>query len=162
MKNVLLFGMILLTLSSCLKREQYPNRPDLEYLSHSFMSDTVITAEPIGQVNFRFTDGDGDLGLNQADTFGVHAIGAHYYYNLFVRYFEKKNGVFEEIIAPGSFNVRFVDLTPEGADKTLEGEMEVGVFDSGSEFDTVRYEMYIVDRALQHSDTISTPVIIRP
>ncbi|MGB0916592.1 MAG: hypothetical protein ACPGU4_03285 [Flavobacteriales bacterium] len=162
MKKVLFFGVIMLVLSSCLKREQYPNRPDLEYLSYSFTSDTIPSANPIGEVTFRFTDGDGDLGLNPADTFGVHAIGEPYYYNLFVRYFEKKNGVFEEIIAPGSFNVRFNDLTPEGADKTLEGEMQVGIFDSGSEFDTVRYEMYIVDRALQHSDTISTPVIVRP
>ncbi|MGB1318829.1 MAG: membrane lipoprotein lipid attachment site-containing protein, partial [Flavobacteriales bacterium] len=93
MKKVLFFGVIMLVLSSCLKREQYPNRPDIEYLSYSFTADTIPSANPIGEVTFRFTDGDGDLGLNPADTFGVHAIGEPYYYNLFVRYFEKKNGV---------------------------------------------------------------------
>lgn len=166
MRNGLLFGMMMLGLTSCFKRVEYPNRPDVEYISHELYNipDSIVTLEPIGAVTIGFTDGDGDLGLDENELSGPFALGEPYYYNLFVRYFEKENGVFQEVFGLDSsvYHVRFENLTPQGKDKTLEGEMEVGIFDTFTGRDTVRYEFFIVDRALQHSDTVSTPEIVKP
>ncbi len=144
-----------MTLGSCLPRNEYPNRPDIEYISHSLIPNPT-SPDSIGTVTFRFTDGDGDLGLNASDTFGLHANGEAYHYNLFIHHYQKQNGEYVEFIPlDAPFHVRFVNLTPKGADKTLEGEMEtrIGAF-LNSPYDTVQYEIFIVDRAHNHSDTI--------
>jgi hypothetical protein len=163
MRKGLLFVLVVVALSSCLKLESYPDRPDVTYIDHAIVPYATNLSDSLGYVRFEFTDGDGDLGLNQGDTFGDFAPDQQYYYNLFIRYFQKQNGSFEEIIPPGSPNVRFKNLTPSGADKTLQGEMAVGVYNSGVQAnDTIRFEMYIVDRALNHSDTLVTPEIVIP
>ncbi|MBL4586583.1 MAG: hypothetical protein JKX84_05960 [Flavobacteriales bacterium] len=164
MKKGLVLLSVVLLLGSCLKRNDYPNRPNIEFISYTLRTDIAVGGDSIGTVKFSFTDGDGDLGLNAKDTFGVNAPGQPYHFNLFIRHFQKQNGVYVEFVATNpSFNVRFKNLTPTGRDKTLEGEMDVGIGSQpGSPFDTIRYEMYIVDRALQHSDTIVTPDIILP
>lgn len=154
---------VALMVSGCLNREQFPNAPKLEYVGTVLNQNLLSEADSIGFVRFRFTDGDGDLGLNPADTTGQFAQGQTYYHNLFVHYFEKQNGHYVEFIPVFPFHSRFKDLTPKGGDKSLQGQMDVGVFARpGSSFDTVRYEIYIVDRALNHSDTIVTEDIILP
>jgi len=163
MRRLIVVGLVLMTMGSCLKREEFPDRPDLEFISVFLNPNPTNQTDSIGFVKFGFTDGDGDLGLNPSDTFGEFAQGQPYHYNLFIHYFEKQNGQYVEFEPLLPFHVRFDNLTPTGADKTLEGEMDVGIFvRPGTPFDTVRYEMYIVDRALQHSDTIVTPDIILP
>lgn len=163
MRKLLITGVGVLFLASCLKREDFPIRPQIEYISYTPNLNPVSAADSIGKVKFSFTDGDGDLGLGQGDTLAEFGIGQPYYYNLFVHYYEKQNGQYVEFVPVFPFHVRFQSLTPTGKDKTLEGEMEVGVYvRPGSPFDTVRYEMYIVDRALHFSDTIVTPDIVSP
>lgn len=160
----MLLCSVLLMLVSCLKRNEYPIRPKVEFIAFFLNANPELTTDSIGVVKFSFTDGDGDLGLPVSDTLGVFANGQPYHKNLFVRYFEKQNGIYvEDTTVTDLSSTRFISLTPTGSDKTLEGEMDVGVFASPfSPFDTVRYEIYIVDRALHHSDTIVTPDIINP
>ena len=159
MRKGLLFVLVVAGLSSCLKKREFPNRPALEFIS---IIAAVQPADSLGAIRFSFTDGDGDLGLNKGDTLNEFAPGQPYYYNLFVRYFEKKNGQFVEWVPPSPFfNARFKRLSSEGGSGALEGEMDYGfAARPGAPFDTIRYEIYIVDRALQHSDTIVTPDII--
>lgn len=149
--------------SGCLEREEFPVEPRLEYIGTVLNLNMVSQADSIGFVRFRFTDGDGDLGLNPNDTSGPFAPGQLYYHNLFVRYFEKQNGTYVEFTPVFPFHSRFRSLTPTGGDKSLQGIMDVGVFARpGTLWDTVRYEIHIVDRALHHSDTIVTEDIRLP
>jgi len=155
--------LLVVSLASCLKRENFPNRPQIEFLGFYPNPAAMGAGDSLGAVKFSFTDGDGDLGLNEGDTLGENAPSQPYFYNLFITYFEKQNGNFVEVVPPFPFHVRFKRLTSEGGGSELEGEMEVGVTARpGTPYDTVRYEMYIVDRALQHSDTIVTSDIIIP
>ena len=156
----LLFIVVLL--SSCLKQEDFPNRPDVNYIGFFPNPAATSKADSLGFVKFEFTDGDGDLGLSDADSEGEFALGEPYYYNLFVRYFEKQNGTFTEVVPPLPFNVRFKRLSSVGgSNSSIQGEMDVRVYaDITSTYDTVRYEMYIVDRAKQHSDTLVTEAIV--
>ncbi|MFC2175667.1 hypothetical protein ACFLR1_01685 [Bacteroidota bacterium] len=163
MRGLIVFGVLVLSLSSCFKRVDFPNQPQITFLGIVLNSSAVNQTDSIGFVKLAFTDGDGDLGLNAGDTLGLFAPEQPYYYNLFIHYFEKQNGKYVEFKPVFPFHVRFKSLTPEGADKSLEGEMEVGFFSRpGTPFDTVRYEIYLVDRAFHHSDTIVTPDIILP
>jgi hypothetical protein len=163
MRKGLLFGVVVVMFSSCLKKQDFPNRPDLELIG-VFSNPAALNAnDSLGFVKFNFTDGDGDLGLSAGDTLGQFAPDEQYYYNLFIHYFEKRNGVYEEFVTPLPLHVRFKRLEAVGGSGALEGEMDVRYFSRpGSPYDTIRYEMYIVDRALQHSDTIITPDIILP
>lgn len=159
MRSVVLFISLiaLVVWTGCLKREEFPNEPKLEYIGFVPNPNPTSQADSIGFVRFRFTDGDGDLGLNPADTFGDFAQGQFYYHNLFVHYLEKQNGEYVEFVPVFPFHSRFRSLTPSGGDKSLQGIMDVGVFARpGTQWDTVRYEIFIVDRALNHSDTIVT------
>jgi len=60
-------------------------------------------------------------------------------------------------------NARIPVLTPDGSNKSIKGEIEdtLFIYNYESEFDTIMFEAYIVDRALHKSNTIETPIIIR-
>lgn len=151
--------LIVVGLASCLKREEFPNRPDLEFIG---IIAAVQPADSLGVIRFSFTDGDGDLGLDAGDTLNEFASGEPYHFNLIARYFDKRDGEYVEWIPPTPLlNARFKRLSSEGGSGALEGEMDYGfAARPGAPFDTIRYEIYIVDRSLQHSDTIVTPDII--
>lgn len=161
MRKVLSLFILIGLFSSCLKREEFPNRPDVEYVGFFPNPNATSKADSVGFVRFNFTDGDGDLGLNKGDTLGEFASDLPYHYNLFIRYFERQNGDFVEVVPPGNINVRFKRLSSEGGNGSIQGFMDVRTFvSSASPYDTVRYEMYIVDRALNHSDTLVTEPLV--
>lgn len=161
MRKGILLLFTVVSLSSCLKQEDFPNRPDVTYIGFFPNLAATSKADSLGFVKFEFTDGDGDLGLNPGDTLGEFALGQPYYYNLFIRYFERQNGTFTEVIPPLPFHVRFNRLTSVGGNGSIQGEMDVRIFvNPSSVYDTVKYEMYIVDRAKQHSDTLMTEELV--
>lgn len=165
MRKGLVYGLLVVMLSSCLKQVDYPNRPDIEYLGFFPNPNATSKVDSLGYVKFSFTDGDGDLGVDDADTVNYPFRKYDpYHFNLFIRYFERQNGVFVLVEPPDTtlrFNARFRRLTSDGGNGSIQGEMNVGVVGNISPYDTIRYEMYIVDRALNHSDTIATePLVI--
>lgn len=172
--SVLLKGgvvLLLVTLSvyACKKYEDYPPEPTIEFLDFTVLRDAQ-GIDQRGVLRFGFTDGDGNIGLNRNDT------TPPYDYNLFIRYFEKKNGSFEEVflVTPryindttivydtASFNGRIPPLTPAGKNKAISGEIQDTVFVNNplSNFDTIKFELYIRDRDLNNSNVISTPAIV--
>jgi hypothetical protein len=63
-------------------------------------------------------------------------------------------------------NYRIPVITPTGQNKTLEGEIAVALqpfpTDPGSPYDTVRYSVKMVDRALNESNTVLSNAVITP
>ena len=173
MAGILKGGVVVLLLTLCVyackKYEDYPPEPTIEFLDFTVLRDAQ-GIDQRGVIRFGFTDGDGNIGLNRNDT------TAPYDYNLFIRYFEKKNGSFEEVflITPryindstvvydtASFNGRIPPLTPAGKNKAISGEIQDTVFVNNplSNFDTIKFELYIRDRDLNNSNVISTPAIV--
>lgn len=136
--------------SSCLKKTEYPVEPIIKYVD-------FIPSGDSARFIFSFTDGDGDIGVSQSDTV------APYDYNMFLKYFEKQNGIFVEILPTVPFNYRIPVITPEGQNKTLEGEIAIRInfyYNPFSPYDTIKYSAYIMDRALHKSNTIETREII--
>ncbi len=168
MKNWIWVLIILLFASSCKKYEEFPPEPEIEFLDFVILRD-LQGIDQRGVLRIGYTDGDGNIGLYDYDTV------APYDYNLFIKYFELQNGVFKEIflITPthiddtvvydtATFNGRIPILTPVGKNKAIRGEIEDTLFINNplSNFDTIKFEAYIVDRDLNKSNTIETPPII--
>lgn len=175
-KITLFFSLFIYLISGCQKFEEYPVEPHIAFDHFTLLVDTVIendTAKAItnrGILAISYTDGDGDLGLNNYDTLPPFNQGSPFYYNIIVKYFEKQNGVFVQvpILNPdGSldtihFNGRFPYLTPSGVHKAIRGIIydTLPVNNQSSTFDTIKFKVFIYDRALHQSNLIETPEIV--
>lgn len=163
--SVFLAGIVMF---SCKKTEDYPVEPVIKLESFFKIYNSQQGIFDRGIMTISFTDGDGDIGLGQNDT------TAPFDYNFIIRYFEIQNGdtVEEELVWYNKItqsydtinhNARIPYLTPRGSSKAIRGEIEdtLQIYNYSSEFDTIFFEAYIIDRALHESNTITTPLIIR-
>jgi hypothetical protein len=107
-----------------------------------------------------FTDGDGDIGLTQNDTIAPNN------YNCFITYIEKQKGIWVKRQLPFEFNYRIPVVNTTSKSKTVKGEIKIAIkpyyYDPFSKYDTIKYEIYIVDKALNKSNVITTREIITP
>lgn len=150
----------LLTLDSCRKIEQLPSIPDIEFTSFSIFD----TLDPLGnnskggRLKFYFEDGDGDIGLNapsgnQPDTT-----------NMFFTLFRKTGGNMAQApdndpLKPLSYIIPFMERL--GQNKIMKGTISVTfLYPYYYPGDTIRYDFYIKDRALNESNVASTSEIV--
>lgn len=138
---------MLLTFSSCEKEEVtlIPVIPEIELISVS--SDTITEFEEALNIRISYRDGDGDLGFEETDRFA-----------LFVRdiRLEEFDGFYLGPILPptevapiiGELNVEFPDLFIFG----------------NSESEVTRFEIKVVDRAMNESNILTTEdiIIVKP
>lgn len=148
-------------LISCTQIESFPPIPEIEFRSFD-LRDTLILSNPakIGDLVFGFVDGDGDIGWEEPDTIPPDDSTA---YNLFFTLFEKIEGDFirvdtPDIAAPINYIIPFIER--EGQNKTIKGSIKVRFQYLFINFDTIRYEFYMVDRAFNKSNVETTPEII--
>ena len=159
-KVALLLVGTTLAWSACLKPEEFPPEPIIRFKEFKTFGDSAALV-------ISFTDGDGDIGLGQGDTFPPFD-EMPYIFNLFVEYEELQNGEwvrFEGFQFP-YLHQRVPVLTPTGQNKTLEGDIMYRFTDwptiPNTPWDTVRYSIKLMDRALHESTTERTDEIILP
>lgn len=156
-----LFGSFLLVIFGCKKIEEYPIEPKITF--HSFEKIGNGTAiDNYGLLTIDFTDGDGDVGLNETDIYAPFDSASIYYYNFFIDFYEKQHGVFVKPQLYETFNARIPILNTSNDAQTLKGTIAIQVpFNNiTSPFDTIRFDCQICDRALHLSNIISSPEII--
>ncbi len=114
-----------------------------------------------------FYDCDADVGLDEADTLTPYHVNGENYYNFYLYYWEKKQGVWtkwSDLSPP--FYYRIPRITTDNAKTALKGEIEINMeprfFVPTSPFDTIKFEIMLVDRALNKSNTVFTPEIVKP
>lgn len=184
MKIRTIIGLLLLAMAvcSCQKPVEYPIEPKITYEGFTYLINADSTFSGEGIVAFSYTDGDGDLGLDDSDTlppFGFH--DAHYY-NMVIDYLKCVNGEFVKmpLLSPHvptspadtlvlydtvTFNARFKRLRDSEEPKAISGTMEykLTVQNPFSPNDTVKFEIRILDRALHESNVIQTePIFTNP
>lgn len=152
---------LIFALPACLPNNNFPDTPIIKYIGFEKFPKSDGT-DSTGVLSFSFTDGDGDIGLAQGDTFPPNNFGSQYYYNFFTRYYEKQNGQFVEVVLDPPNNYRIPVLTPSGQNKSLEGDIEVELYINNplSTYDTIMFEAWIVDQALHESNVIKTEEIV--
>lgn len=114
-----------------------------------------------------FTDRDGDIGLTQSQIPTDSCNKDNY--SLFIKYFEKVGSAYREIAPADScqpFHNHLPYLTPEGQNKVLEGEIKAAfsylAFPQNPGVDSVKFEIYIKDRANHVSNIAYSPAIFIP
>ena len=160
MKKLLLFGFLALLFFGCHRPEPFSEVPYIEFVRLEKVDEGTGVDNQANLV-VRFQDGDGDIGLNDADTTGVFSKDSIYYYNFFIDYYEKQNGDYVLVELPLSNNARIPRLS-NSVPESIEGNISIELYINNflSPYDTIRFSCYIVDRALHHSNTITTPDIV--
>jgi hypothetical protein len=159
---------------SCQKIEEFPDYPIIKYENFLLEYNPATQRTERGVLIFSYTDGDGDLGLRSKDTLPPYHSSGPYYYNLIINYFEKQNGEFVEVPLVSwnaedqkfdtlTFNARFPDLTPIAGNLNIKGVFQdtLYIYNPLSQFDTIKFSVFIYDRALNKSNLIETPPIVR-
>lgn len=123
MKGTKVFGAVLVMgigLSACLKTEVFPKEPHIAFKSYTQSPDS-------SELTISFTDGDGDIGLDQGDTLAPYNPGSTWYHNFFVDYYKKENGawVLQQFTLPLYYRIPVI--TPTGQNKALQGDITVEI-----------------------------------
>lgn len=162
------FLLAAVAVTGCRDDEDLPDEPKINEIWFEKETD---------ELKIRFTDGDGDFGLepNQTDPpfnqLNEDGSDNFFYHNLHVDVYYREDGAWLPVPladgAPG-FKYRIPDLTPEGQSKQLRVLVTVDFSNANSEIlaltpdiDTVRYSAVLIDRALNMSERRETePVIL--
>ncbi|MBX0290253.1 hypothetical protein K3G63_07375 [Hymenobacter sp. HSC-4F20] len=184
---VALFGFTGAGAVSCISPPDYSDTPEIEFKNiYTQRFDRAIGTYDSVAVTVAFKDGDGDLGLNNGETsppfnefniVGRDTIPNKYYNNYFMSLqVQETDGTYSDLPLTGlNFNSRYPLLTPEsqGDRKApLKGDLTLGlkIFQGSIQSFrpdlpmplSVRFKVYIVDRALHESNTVLTsPITIR-
>lgn len=155
---------LMFALSSCLKDKNFPDEPVIEFkVLNTYGADSA-------RLVLKFTDGDGNMGLEDSDTAPPFCTTCEYHHNLFCEYYEKQNGVWTHIpldpdLGQIPFWYRVPWLKPSGQNQSQQGEISIAMpfyYLTGTGFDTARFEIYVVDRALNKSNTVVTSAFRKP
>lgn len=159
---ILPFVFVMVILSSCFKSQDFPIEPIISEPSFLIMGDSAV-------LSFNFTDGDGDIGLDDSEKNPPYDTSSYYYYNLYLDYYEKDdvNGWQRGIDLAGdsiSFSYRLEPIIVKGKSRGIKGSMDVTInaFQNpfSSQSDTIKFTVKLIDKALHESNVIETAEII--
>ncbi|MEI6884795.1 MAG: hypothetical protein WCO02_09920 [Bacteroidota bacterium] len=151
-------------LSSCMKKDNYPDIPYITYAGYYNVFDSTNIAKS-GVLTITFQDGDGDIGLNSWDVYPPYDSTSIYFYNYYIDVYSKRNGVFVKDTLQTPLRYRIPNLTPDDPNKSIKGIIEnILPLNPHPIYDTIRFTCYIYDRALHQSNIVTTPefVVRRP
>jgi hypothetical protein len=151
----------LIVFNSCRKIEQLPAVPFVRFEKFVvFDTTTLLGKYRAGRLEFYFEDGDGDLGLNpptgnMSDTT-----------NMFLNLYRKKGGAMvvstdknDAFLPYPSYRIPYMERL--GVNKILKGTISLTfLYLSYSPSDTIKYDFFIRDRALNDSNVASTGEIV--
>ncbi|HLG35586.1 MAG TPA: hypothetical protein VI757_11960 [Bacteroidia bacterium] len=145
--SIPVFILSVFMFAGCRKANEYPIEPIISFKSLTPDWDPN-TGQEHATVVISFTDGDGDIGWDESNLQD----------NFFVECFMKINNVW---IDTASYNGRIKPLIPEGKNKSIRGDISYFMFSIPYGVNkTIRYEIYMYDRALHRSNTITTSELI--
>jgi len=152
--------VFIVLMASCKKIEKLPAVPHIEYTNFTIFDTTDILGNnsKAGRLRFYFEDGDGDLGLaSPSDSLSDST-------NLFLTLYRKTDGIMvpaadNDPLKPSPYRIPY--MLRLGQNKILKGTISVTfLYLFYSPADTIRYDFYIKDRALNESNVVSTTEIV--
>ena len=165
MKKSFIYALLFVGLSyaSCIKKPSYPSEPVIAYKDFIRYGTDPSNPDSVELV-VSFTDNEGDIGLEQADTNGLFKYG-----NIWLVYFYDSLGTWaaydtsEASVVPFDtfkFAYRIPPVLPSGDPaEPMKGLIYVKQSTFVKVFDKIKYVVYMYDRALHKSDTIHTPAL---
>lgn len=155
---IVLIGAIVL--GSCRKIEHLSPVPYIEFTSFAIFDTIDILGNTAkgGRLKFHFEDGDGNVGLKPPSFFQTDTT------DLFFTLFRKTEGNMvpasdDDPIKPSSYRIPYMERL--GQNKILKGTISVTfLYQFFSVGDTIKYDFFIKDRALNESNIESTSEIV--
>ncbi|GAB2951885.1 hypothetical protein GCM10027048_16110 [Hymenobacter coalescens] len=160
--------------TACEPAPDYPDEPSVEFNSIRAQRETPTDGNTAFNrifVTINYKDGDGDLGLSDFDRSQAPFNTAPYQFNYYVTMFVYNNSTrqFEQHLSFNSFFRRLLadDQKPQPirGELTFEVNKENGFTVTYPEYrpgNRVKFEIYIYDRALHKSNTITTEELVLP
>ena len=166
MKKLFFFFLLLSVVFSCKKPEKYDIVPKISFVDIPVKDTVDKLGNPIRRcvLTFSLIDGDGNIGFDEEDTISPYQIDGAYYYNLLINMYKIVDGNGLPVDTPEigtPFRFRTKHIEPIGQNKTLKCTIYVNLdFDIPSSWDTVRFDFFMYDRALNKSNIVSTPTLL--
>ncbi|MFH1005251.1 MAG: hypothetical protein V1781_07140 [Bacteroidota bacterium] len=144
---------------SCIKKIHYSSVPHIEYEDFIRYGKNIDSVELV----ISFTDEEGDIGLDKADTQGIFKNG-----NLWMIYYYDSNGTWaahDTSRTSPQFDTlkigfRVPPLLPPGdPDEPMKGLIYVKQNPFINFSKKIMYEIYLYDKAMHKSEKIKTPAI---
>jgi len=175
-----LFVILCVVFGSCKREQNFSVVPYISFVDFTkYGADSAI-------VRIKFTDGDGDIGLDPTDLSPPYNIGSRYYADLFLVYYylDPESNTWKvynnNITNTNStqfdtmqYTYRIPNLTQSGQNQSLQGEIKVAIpapycltgsvlFPHSPPAPQFMYKITLVDRALHVSNTVQTGPISYP
>jgi len=155
-----IYALLLLILQACFCIETYPPEPQisLKYFTLNDTTDALGNPGLKGEMCISFIDGDGDIGYNEpADTSLIDSMKT-----VFIKQYYKVNGIFVESQQQVDYSYRVPFFSTEPNNPSLKGDIIIHDLNSYGPFegDTIKYTVYIRDRAGNRSNTAETEELV--
>lgn len=141
-------------LNSCKKIQSMAPEPFVEFTNFSVFDtlDILGNHSKGGRLRFHFEDGDGDVGLDAPINGQIDST------NLFLTLYKKVNGEMIPDAKPAAYRIPYMERL--GRDKILKGTISITFIYTFLPADTISYDFYLKDRALNSSNVASTKEIV--
>ena len=148
-------GIVGMIIFSCVKKTTYPKTPEIEYKDWGpFPVDS-------GQIEIKFTDGDGNIGVSDEDTTRTLYITYYYKDTISQKYVGYYSQIFKDTLRTG-YVVRAPEDSYQG--KPISGEVSVRLqqYRHSKKIKNVKYVIYLFDKDGNKSNVITTPELSVP
>ncbi|OFX28677.1 MAG: hypothetical protein A2X08_04585 [Bacteroidetes bacterium GWA2_32_17] len=150
---------------SCQKPVKYSEIPDIKFLSIP-IKDTIIFENHIKRcvLSYYLIDGDGDIGFKDGDTLPPYEITGNYHNNVLITMYKMVNGIYNVVDTPeiGTylyFRTKYIESIDQN--KALKCTILIYLdFFTPMSWDSVRFDFYMYDRALNKSNLATTGLIV--
>lgn len=143
--------------TSCLKEEIFPDVPVLTY-------ENIIPNANNVEVQVSFTDGDGDVGVEEDSDTTL---------NMYLKLYRKVDDIWTLFVPSTSgldYSYIIPSLTPDGQNKALRGDIylkldHIILYDNGATLnppDSIKFTIQISDRANNYSNIVETDAVAQP
>ncbi len=165
-KTILKYSVLLSILGlvvssfSCKEIVKYSEEPQINFKSFYATDSVDILGNEIKFVKLTFSiiDGDGDFGLTESDTLPPY--DSLFRHNFFSTLYGKVNDSYEEVdILLGSYRIPWAEVI-DGKAYKADVDIDFEYFTNLLPYDTLKYEFYVVDKALHESNIEDSPDII--
>lgn len=152
---VLISVLVCVGLFACVKKTTFSTTPEISY--NTFVPYTDESAD----INIKFTDGDGDIGVGNTDT--MRTLWVNYYYKDTIT---QKYTAFCYACGTDSLKNSYVVRAPKDSytGKPISGEVMVRLqqYRHSRKIKKIKYVVYLYDKAGNKSNVITTPELIVP
>ncbi len=137
---------------SCIKKKAYNTTPEIEY--KAFFPYAGDSAD----LQIKFTDGDGDIGVTTTDTLQTLFITYYYKDTVSQKYVAYYSPLFNDTLRTG-YLIRAPKDSYKG--KPISGELSVRLqqYRHSVKIKNVKYVIYLMDNAGHRSQSITTPTV---